>query len=467
MRKEDTLIKNATIYTVGRFLSKFFVFILLPFYTKYLTTSQYGYYDLILVTVTLVSSFVNFRLNSAVYRFVLTSKDEKEKNTIISSSFILILRNLLIFNFIYIIAVTFLIKIKFSILILIYLDLFIISSFILEVARAEKKNLVYAVSGVIETFVMLLFNIILICFTNLRVEALIISNILSYIIIISYLEYKIKIWKKIKFSYYKQELRKTLLKYSMPLILEGVNWWIIQVSDRYLIKYYLGTEANGIYAVSNKFPAIILILESMFFLAWQETAIVEYNSHNKDLFYSKIFDKLFVFLFTSCIVLISFSKILISLLVGGKFFTAYLYMPFLYIGTVFSGFSSFLSTGYRCAKKTKGLFYTSCIGAISNILLNIFLIPILGIQGASLTTMISFVTIWFIRHFHVKKYYNIKIDLKKFLVFIIMISFQVLVYFKYNNMILDRGIKIFSIVLFIIFNFSIIKNIINKVFECA
>ena len=66
-----------------------------------------------------------------------------------------------------------------------------------------------------------------------------------------------------------------MLAYCVPLIPTAVFWWIMGVSDRYLVKWFVGSDANGIYAVAYKIPTILTILATVFMDAWRLSAIAE------------------------------------------------------------------------------------------------------------------------------------------------------------------------------------------------
>src|SRR5690606_15283274 len=126
---------------------------------------------------------------------------------------------------------------------------------------------------------------------------------------------------------------------------------------------------------------------------WQMSAIEEYESTDKGNFYSKIFHFLSVIMFVSISLLLLSLKLIMSFLVADNYFDAWKYVPFLLLAAIFSCFSRFLVTNYIAAKKTSGVFKTTVIGAALNIILNILLVPTIGINGAAIGTMVSFLII--------------------------------------------------------------------------
>ncbi|MBT2724009.1 lipopolysaccharide biosynthesis protein [Bacillus sp. ISL-46] len=456
MSREKVFIKNTLIYTIGNLSSKILVFLLLPLYTHYLSTNEYGYIDIIITTISLFLPIVTFQITDGLFRFLLESEDEHQKTSIISSSFKIVFRNLLFVDIIYLILINF-IKIELAILIMIYFNVLIFNSLYLQISRGLRKNLIYAIAGIISTLVNLCSNIVLIIFLDFKINGIIISMILSNIAAIIYIEKKLKISSYIKFNLSSPSLKKEIIIYSLPLIPNVINWWVMNASDRFFLNLFIGMEANGIYALANKFPSILIILNSIFNLAWQESAITEYKSKDRDEYYSKMFNYFLRFQIASLLILLSATPIIFKFLIDKSFADAYLYMPALYISAMFSAFSSFYGTGFQSSKDTKGAFYSSIFGSIINIIFNIILIPIIGIHGATISTAISFGSMWVIRIFQTKKYFKIKIDIN-FLIksHLLLVVFVFLYYTK--NISISYVSFFFSLLIFIYLNKSLLLN---------
>ena len=461
MNREKTLIKNTIIYAIGNFGSKFLSLLLLPLYTSYLSPGDYGYFDLIVTAVMLLIPLITFQINDGLYRFLLDSNDSIEKTKYITNSFFVTIKSLLLFNIIYIIFIQF-ISFNYSYIILLYIDSSIIVALWAQISRGLKRNIEYSISGVIITIVLLSTNIIFITVLKYGVISLIISNILAALAAVIYLECKIKVRFYIKLKFENDSIRKKLIRYSAPLIPNVISWWCMNVSDRYFLNCYQGIEANGIYAVANKFPSILMMVNSIFYLAWQESAITEYKSKDKNQFYSKMFNLLLVLEFTTVIILLAYTKFIMGYMVDEKFELAVQFVPFLYFGAIFNAFSSFYGTGYQSSKETRGAFYTSIYGCAINILLNIILIPLIGIQGASISTMVSFLVMWLARLWQTKKYFQIKINKNKLISLMLISGVYTILYYLNANFI-DYILMILSLIIFVIYNKSIIYNIINSI----
>ncbi len=180
---------------------------------------------------------------------------------------------------------------------------------------------------------------------------------------------------------------RELLKFSLPLVPNGLNWWIMNSSDRIVISIFLGTMWNGIYAVSYKIPTILSTIYGIFYKGWQLSAIEE---SGKERFYNNVYKVLEGILFITGSLLLLVLKPVIRILVAEDYFISYKYVPFLIIGTIFQGLSSFYGVAYLISKKTKGAFLTSIYGSITNFLVNIALIKFIGLHAAAFSTFAVF-----------------------------------------------------------------------------
>ena len=100
-----------------------------------------------------------------------------------------------------------------------------------------------------------------------------------------------KLWRYVRLSP-NPDLRRQMLRYCIPLIPTAIFWWIMGVSDRYMVKWFLGGAANGIYAVAYKIPTILTILATVFMDAWQLSAITESSGDREShlQFYGKTWE---------------------------------------------------------------------------------------------------------------------------------------------------------------------------------
>ena len=167
-----------------------------------------------------------------------------------------------------------------------------------------------------------------------------------------------------------------------------------------MVTGFLGSDANGIYAVACKIPTILTLIAGIFLEAWQFSAVSEARgSRNAHIhFYSQIWSAFQGVMFFAGSLIIAFSHWEIRMLSTESYYSAWQYMPVLSMAMIFASFVTFMGSVYMVEKKSGLSFWTAMIGAAVNILLNLILIPTqLGVQGAALATLASYFLSFLIR----------------------------------------------------------------------
>lgn len=467
MNKKKQLAKNTIIIFIGKVCTQLISFFLLPLYTGYLSTKEYGIVDLIQTYVTLLVPIITLELEMSIFRYLVDARDDsKETKKLISNNFFILGVGLTLFSILYIIVTSFF-KVNFRWLILIDIIVCTMSGNFLQVARGFGKTVDYAISCIITGISTILCNIFLIVFLHMGAEGMIISMAVANGMCSLYLFIRLKLYKKINFKLVDKKLIKSMNKYSIPLIPNGVSWWIVNVSDRTIISYVLGAAANGLYAVSNKFPTILSSLLGIFNLSWSESAALHINSPDRDKFFSDI-SNIVTKLFTSLGVgMIACMPFVFPILVNSKYNEAYNYIPILILGAIFNVVICLYSAVYIAKKMTKKVASTSIIGAIINILINVVLIKYIGLYAASISTAVSYLVMMIYRHFDLKKYVNIKFEKGLIIKSLLIYSFSISLYYV-NNIYLNILNLVIVIIYAFIFNKNFlldIKNVVLKKFK--
>lgn len=461
MKQRNSLAKNTILYMLGNFGSKILNFILVPLYTYYISTGDMGTYDIYYTTATLLMPLVSFSISEAAYRWLVDSKSEMNK--VVGITLHIMLRGLAIFTVIYWIVV-YIFKIDYSILF--YLLVMFSGTYgcLLNIIRGLRKNGLYATLGVIQTFLILIFNIIFLVLLGQGVSGLLFSQVISYGILLvasSAIMGKIIQWK----SFLKKDdplMKGEMIAYAWPLIPNSINWWITNLSDRYMIRWIIGASANGIYSITCKFPGVFDTFIGFFSTAWQEDAICSYEEGINKEYFAKIFNKYFNFLVTSIVCAMPVTYYYIVFFMEKSYVDAWKFVPMLYMGSVFHALANYLSVGYNIKKETKWVTLTSLFAAIINILINLLFMEKYGIQVASLSTMVSYFTIFIVRYITTKDVFQMNINWFKFVGLCcyagIMCS---LVFLQYN--IVNIVVFLVGGIVFLVMNQDFLKSFFKKI----
>jgi O-antigen/teichoic acid export membrane protein len=127
------------------------------------------------------------------------------------------------------------------------------------------------------------------------------------------------------------------------------------------------------------------------------SAISENNSRTIAKFYTNVFDIFQSTVYVIAAALFVVIKPLILMIYDREFYDAYLATPFIIMSVVFTCFSTFMGSVYVASKQSVRSMVTAAIGAGTNIVLNIIMINLWGIYGATFASFLSFIIIFAVR----------------------------------------------------------------------
>lgn len=401
--KYTTLVSNTFLISIGTFGSKLLTFFMVRFYTEVLTPSDYGTADLIMQGANLLFPVISMGIVEGVFRFALGNP--KKRRNIFSAGVWVITGGSAVLA-----AVT---GLTWSAdlfddvlwLMAIYTIASCYHSLCAQFIRAQGKMALYAGQGILNTVLVIGLNILFLLVFKWGIIGYVLSTAVADILCSSFLVFKEKLWQYLTVKPGKGLLAH-MLRYSVPLIPTTIFWWITSVSDRYMITAFLGSDANGIYAVAAKIPTLLTLMATIFLEAWQFSAIAESAGERKEhiRFYSKIWKIFMSAMFLAGGVVIALSQWEIRVLSADEYYSAWQYIPLLSAAMIFSSFVTFAGSIYVVEKKSLLSFGTSMAGAAVNILLNLILIPTeLGIQGAVIATFSSYFLVFLIRSKNARK----------------------------------------------------------------
>lgn len=395
MNRYQTLAANTALISIGTFGSKLLVFLMVRFYTGYLTPAEYGTADLITQTANLLIPVVSLDIAEGVFRFAADRREQRAEAFTIGVY-------TLLFGAAVLLAALPLLRMltgeqQFGSLLAVFIIAACAHTLCAQFIRAEGHTALYAMQGLLNTALYLALNVLFLAVFRWGVMGYLLSTVAADCMSTLFLICKEKLWRRFRVSP-SLKLWRQILSYCVPLIPTAIFWWIMGVSDRYMVKWFLGSDANGIYAVAYKIPTILTILATVFMDAWQLSAIAESGDRQAHLrFYGRVWDAFASAVLLGASSIIALSPLLIRLLADESYYEAWQYIPMLTLSMTAAAFSNFMGSVYVVTKKSSASFWTSLIGALVNISLNLWLIPLIGIQGAAVATFASCLTVFLIR----------------------------------------------------------------------
>ena len=384
---------SAAAYTIGALLA----FIRLPILTKGLGPSLYGIWSLINVALLLIVPFALLGFNWSIVRFLAAEKDKgKIREDFLSALFLVFISgigfSILLFLFSDFLAISifkdidssFYIKLASILLLLNSITMFAFSFF-----RAFRQIGLYAVITILHD-IFQLGLVILFIQLGFKLTGVIVAFIISQILfsLISLLI----ILRRTGFQLPRLSRMKSYMRYGIPLTPTAALGWITTVSDRYIISYFMGVTAVGIYSAAYALGGYASFLLTPVGIVLFPTIIKAYERENlgevrKYLEHSL---KYFMMITIPSVFGISIlAKPVLELLTTPEFVPGSIVVVFIAFSTIALSFTRITNNILHAAKKVRLITGLSGITAAINIVLNIILIPPMGIVGAAIATLIA------------------------------------------------------------------------------
>lgn len=454
-----SFIKTSGIFFVGSILSKVITFFLLPIYTKYISPDDYGFYDLSITYITVITSLLFFDIWVSVMRYMYDKDNIKYKSSVIKSGFTIFGFSTCLY-FILSIILIFALDVKYIELILLFGITTNVQTLYSFIARGFHKNIEFAISGIINTLVTAIFNILLIVTFHFNYSSLYIAAILGNIFQIFYLEFKLKILRGLFKSKFDKALTIHMFRYTLPLCINSVSYWLLTSYNRIVISRNLSLADNGLYAIGNKFIMVITLLTTCFTYAWQDLAFSKAESDtDPGKFYSKACNMYLKFLGLGTAVILPVYNIIFPIIVDEQYSKAKGIIPLFLLMSVFNAYVTFTGGIFHAIKSTMTIFYSMIVSCLLNVLMANYFVEIMGLNGASLSTLLSLLLCIVIRVVYLKKNMRFRVDFKLIVYIFSLILISSFIYIKFNNLI--NGIYCVACIFLFLYSFRIyIKNLV-------
>ncbi len=407
------LVSNTALFGISTFGSKFLSFLLTPFYTRILSSAEYGVTDLLIQTGNLLIPLASAGIADAVIRFGL--ERNSDKRGVFTTGFFVTAA-----GFLALLLVSPLLgRIEFLSgylwLVLLYVLMANLHSLCSQFARATGYVRLFALSGVLCTILTIGFNILFLAAFRMGITGYVLANVLADGICTIFVFLLARQWRCLRLSALSRSGTSRMLRYSAPLVPSTLCSWIINISDRYLIALLVSSAANGIYAVGNKVPNILMTVASIFTSAWQLSALADQPREEKERFFSNVFSVYSAIAFTAASAVILTARISTRLLAAPEYYVAWRYVPTLTLATTFACLGSFLSSIYMVERRSGATMATTVLGAAANVIGNLFLIQLWGPMGAAVSTLLSYLLIFLVRAVHTRSMLRLRWDMPRFL----------------------------------------------------
>jgi len=403
-------IKSFLSFGLASTIERLIAFLLLPIYTHYFTTAEFGIIDLIQVLIGVISIFAHLQLETSLQRYYFDNEGEEKRSFIFTIISVITAMSLVITVLLVVFSreISILIfknggyanLIKLAALQLTFANY---SMLALVVLRYEKKNISFTVMILAKVLLTVIFILLFVVWLKKGLYGVFYAQLISLIISSAILFVLIRKFNVYKLSY--TFLKKSII-YAFPQFPARIGSVLLSYANRFFMVGYLTIASIGIFSLSLKLAAILQLIYTAFVMAWDPFMFEQ--KKNPD--HKKVFAQILlivsapVFLIVSIVSL--FSQNIVFIVASKQFNSASQYLGGLCLYFALLIFKEVVDIGPKFTEKTKYLSYTFFFSVIVNLVSLYFFIKLYGLLGVVysmlLTNIVLLIISWVISN---KLYY--------------------------------------------------------------
>lgn len=386
-------IKDSAIYGSAMVMSQGIEVLLVPFYTRLLTSSEIGVIEIMAIINAIAHPLVTIEVNQGLARYIVETESEKERSLLSSTAMAFMLMASSAFV---IIAITMADSFKqgfFDNQVLTYTIQVALTvtftrglfTFLQNLLRWQFQPMQFMMVSIIYTVAFLSIAILSVWRLKTGVVGVFYGQIVGGLLASSYGLYFSR--KSFKLSFCWDRLMK-MLKFSGPLVPSSISVWFSVFLDKVAIKYIIGLAALGAYGVGYRFASVVFLL--LFGVTMSLSPLI-YKHHQNPQTPQKIEQIFRGFIFCALLLIMGiylFASEALILFTTPEYYHLQYTIPVLACGILLARMY-FFAPGLIIKKKTGTYATINIIGAGLNIILNYFLIKKIGLTGAAIATLIT------------------------------------------------------------------------------
>ena len=441
------LTSDTAVYGLSSILGRFLNFLLVPLYTNVFSSSDYGLVAPIYSYLAFLAIIVPCGMESAYMRFVSTLEAGSKKQTFSTPFWIVLIAALVAAVCIHLfsgsISPVLQLKTEWSTMVplcawTIAIDAICVIPF--SSLRMDNKSKRFALIRFSSILLTVLLNVWFIAILHMSIVSIFIAGAAGSLLSLILLLPTILRHAELAIS---SPLLKALLKVGLPTIPAGIAGMMVQVIDRPIMLYLRDATTSGIYQANYKLGIFMMLFVSMFQYAWQPFYLQTAKEQGAPKLFARVmtyFMLIGIFIFISLTLFIE-PLLHISFwgyhLLGKEYWPGIQIVPIILLGYLFTGIGVIFSAGLLIQKKTTYMPVVMGTSALVNVVVNFSLIPSLGIVGAALATLASYIIMAMLYWFFTNKIYPVPYEYGRLAKLICAAALPVIIFFSGWNPISD------------------------------
>jgi O-antigen/teichoic acid export membrane protein len=389
------LATTGAAYTAASVFSKLIAVALLPLYTRYLTTADYGAAEVMFAAIVSASIIVRFGTIEALLRFYY--KDEEDPAAVVATSFAALFW---VSTAAALIALPFAAPISEALLDQPAADLARISigglwvltmfEYLLTLFRLEERARAFFTTTILNVLATIGLTVILVVGQGEGARGLLLGSYASGAVFVLALIFIQRRRLSLRID---GPLLRRLTRFGLPTMPAELSLYLLNFVDRIVIVRSAGLAEAGLYSLAVKFAQGVNVLVRGFQLAWPPLAYSIRDDDEARLTYAAVV----TWFVTGCAFVVTgmwlFSRWMVRILAAPQFFDSYEAIGLIATGVTLYALYMVLVVILGRTGRTEFNFPATIAALVANLALNLALVPSLGIVGAGLALVASYIVV--------------------------------------------------------------------------
>ncbi len=284
--------------------------------------------------------------------------------------------------------------------------------------RAEGRALFYSLLSIGNLLITLIATIVLIVVFHLGIAGALLANGCGYAGLVVYMLPMTLLRAGIRI---RADIARSLLTFGIPLVFNFLSYWILQLSDRYLLSFFDSLAQTAMYSVAYTMGSVINVLViSPFTLAWPTAMFAIAKREDATQVFKLVFRWFSLFLLFFAFALSLVGMALLDILFPVAYRSSIFVIPVVAESIVFYGVYYVFMIGTNIKRKTWLAAVFTTIAAIINVGLNLILIPLYGPMGAAVSTLLAYIVLALVAYVVNQKLYHVSYEIIIFIVALVL-----------------------------------------------
>lgn len=398
-------LRTSAIYFVGTALSKVVGFLLLPIYTALLSPREFGEFDFWTNLIGFLAPIAFFQVWDATYR--LHFRADNDRSRVASNGAVLMLAGLGTY-LVSVLPFLYFSNAPFPLLTLAYGASLSVQYFLGYFARADLKNSLFMMSGMLNTLVNAGVSL---AFLNAGqgVVSLFVGLVAGNVAQSVVLAIRSRPDRWIHWANIDRRMQGALLRFALPLCLTSASYWMLSGFARLEVLYFRGAEANGLLAVGFRFGLVVSAMTTVLVYAWNELLYTVHEEELKGEVQGRgAWIAVRAGLLGTALTVLG-AHVLFDVLVSDSFHSGRELVPIVIVATSLNSIATLVGSIFMAEGNTTTLLWSTLLAAAVNVGLGWWSVSTYGAMGAAVVLALSFLAMLTWRLVALRKRYGLSV----------------------------------------------------------